>query len=95
MKKITKAEIIGVTENGHIFSLVLTDSGVWEAEISVIMPDDTTIQYFYTSPTLEGLQAFIDGVEHTTQTIEQETIEEQPKDIPPFGSPLSPHYIRG
>lgn len=95
MKKITKAEIIGVTENGHIFSLVLTDSGVWEAEISVIMPDDTTIQYFYTSPTLEGLQAFIDGVEHTTQTIEQENIEEQSEDIPPFGSPLSPHYIRG
>lgn len=95
MKKITKAEIIGVTENGHIFSLILTGSGMWEAEISVIMPDDTTIQYYYTSPTLEGLQAFIDGVERITQTIEQENIEEQPEDVSPFDSPLSPHYIRG
>lgn len=95
MKKITKAEIIGVTENGHIFSLVLTGSGMWEAEISVIMPDDTTIRYYYTSPTLEGLQAFIDGVEHTTQTIEQEQTNEEDDDEGMFDDPFEPHYIRG
>ena len=95
MKTIIKADVQAVTGTGLPFTLHRTRAGTWEAKITVKTSTGAPLTYFYSAPTLEGLQAFIDGVEHTTQTIEQENIEEQSEDIPPFGSPLSPHYIRG
>ena len=97
MKTIIKADVQAVTDTGLPFTLHRTRAGTWEAKITVKTSTGAPLTYFYSAPTLalEGLQAFIDGVERTIQTIEQENAEEQSEDIPPFGSPLSPHYIRG
>ena len=89
MKTIIKADVQAVTDTGLPFTLHRTDAGTWEAKITVKTSTGAPLTYFYSASTLEGLQTFIDGVEHTTQTIEQENTEEQPEDVSPFDSPLS------
>ena len=95
MKTIIKADIQAVTDTGLPFTLHRTDAGTWEAKITVKTSTGAPLTYFYSASTLEGLQTFIDGVEHTTQTIEQENTNEEDDDEELFDDPLEPHYIRG
>lgn len=67
MKEIKKAEIQAVTDGGLPFSLRLTRSGSWEAKITVITTTGTPLVYFYSAPTLNGIQAFIEGVEQSAE----------------------------
>lgn len=68
MKTIIKADVQAVTDTGLPFTLHRTRAGTWEAKITVTTSTGAPLVYFYSAPTLNGIQAFIEGVEQSVGT---------------------------